>query len=124
PYYEAERIKPYFMNMENHDYIIYTSKNYIDFDERNVYYEARKRLKELEEVGIVDRTVYDDTTPIKVTYSLTDKGRDLYNVLDALRVWGERWGEGMNPCTHLNCPNCVYPIKKPSLDTKAKGTTT
>ncbi|MFX1251079.1 MAG: winged helix-turn-helix transcriptional regulator [Promethearchaeota archaeon] len=79
-----------------------------------------QRLKELEDAGIVDRQVYDDSTPIKVTYSLTDKGRDLHNVLDALRIWGERWGDNMNPCTHLNCSNCVYPIKKPSLDAKTK----
>jgi hypothetical protein len=34
--------------MDNPDYIIYTSKTYIDFDDHDVYYEAKRRLKTLE----------------------------------------------------------------------------
>lgn len=45
-------------------------------------------LKELEQDRLVERTVYPQIPP-KVEYSLTERGRSLMKVLDALCVWGE-----------------------------------
>ena len=47
-------------------------------------------LKYLGTEGILDRHVLS-TQPIAVQYSLTEKGRQLEPVVDALRVWGRRW---------------------------------
>ena len=49
-----------------------------------------ERLKELEAEGIVRRTVIPET-PVRVEYSLTDKGRDLTDVIQAVACWAERW---------------------------------
>ena len=49
-----------------------------------------ERLKELEAEGIVDRRVYPDT-PVRVEYALTDKGRDLAPVMQALHRWANTW---------------------------------
>jgi DNA-binding HxlR family transcriptional regulator len=49
-----------------------------------------ERLRELEEEGIVARTVIPET-PVRVEYSLTPKGRALGPALDALGHWAERW---------------------------------
>jgi DNA-binding HxlR family transcriptional regulator len=49
-----------------------------------------ERLKELEAEGIVTRTVVPET-PVRIAYSLTDRGRDLAKVLDELAAWAERW---------------------------------
>ncbi|PSR20742.1 MAG: transcriptional regulator [Sulfobacillus acidophilus] len=49
-----------------------------------------ERLKELEAEGIVDRHVYPET-PVRVEYSLTDKGRDLAPVMQALHNWANSW---------------------------------
>ncbi|MDP9310695.1 MAG: helix-turn-helix transcriptional regulator [Chloroflexota bacterium] len=49
-----------------------------------------ERLKELERHGIVERQV-DPSIPVKITYSLTEKGRDLQQVLDVLQAWADRW---------------------------------
>ena len=46
-----------------------------------------KQLRELEADGIVHREVYAEVPP-KVEYSLTGKGRNLRNVIEALRDWG------------------------------------
>lgn len=46
-----------------------------------------QNLKELERDGLILRTVYNQIPP-KVEYSLTDRGRSLMDVLDALCVWG------------------------------------
>ncbi|HVH14385.1 MAG TPA: helix-turn-helix domain-containing protein [Candidatus Angelobacter sp.] len=47
-------------------------------------------LKYLASEDIVRRDVLS-TQPVAVQYSLTEKGRQLEPVVEALRVWGERW---------------------------------
>jgi DNA-binding HxlR family transcriptional regulator len=49
-----------------------------------------ERLKELESEGIVERRV-KPSTPVLVTYSLTDKGRSLGTVVHAVAQWAEAW---------------------------------
>ena len=49
-----------------------------------------QRLRELEEEGLVGRTV-EAGTPVRVTYSLTEAGRDLGPAIHELRVWGQKW---------------------------------
>jgi DNA-binding HxlR family transcriptional regulator len=49
-----------------------------------------ERLKELEAEGIVLRSVIPET-PVRVEYTLTEKGRDLEAVMQALSGWAERW---------------------------------
>ncbi len=49
-----------------------------------------ERLKELEAEGIVVRVVHPDT-PVRIEYQLTDKGRDLHTVTDAVTRWAYRW---------------------------------
>jgi len=47
-------------------------------------------LKELSQKGMVDRKV-DSSFPIAVNYSLTKKGREMGDIVEAMRHWGERW---------------------------------
>lgn len=47
-----------------------------------------ERLKELENEGLIDRIVIDDT-PVKVIYQLTDKGKSLEDVLKELGKWAD-----------------------------------
>lgn len=49
-----------------------------------------KQLRELEAENIVNRKVYP-VVPPKVEYSLTEKGRDLYKVIQALGDWGQKY---------------------------------
>ena len=46
-------------------------------------------LKELEADGLVHREEYPQIPP-KVEYSLTDRGRSLIPILDAMCEWGDR----------------------------------
>ena len=48
-----------------------------------------QQLRELEDDGIVHRRVYP-VVPPKVEYSLTDYGRTLMPILDAMVAWGEK----------------------------------
>ena len=49
-----------------------------------------ERLQELGEADVVLRTAYPEV-PIRVVYSLTEKGRDFDHILEAVRFWGEKW---------------------------------
>ncbi len=47
-------------------------------------------LTNLEKEGVLKRKV-NTVSPISVTYSLTEKGQDLENVLKAIEKWGMQW---------------------------------
>ncbi len=49
-----------------------------------------ERLKELESEDIIERQVLD-CSPVRVEYALTDKGRALRPVVDAMAAWGATW---------------------------------
>src|SRR6059058_1376687 len=49
-----------------------------------------ERLQELEQEGIVERTVVPDT-PVRVEYALTRKGRALSSAIDAISEWAHKW---------------------------------
>lgn len=45
-------------------------------------------LRAMEEDGLLKREVFAEVPP-RVEYTLTDRGRSLESVIDAMRVWGE-----------------------------------
>lgn len=49
-----------------------------------------KRLRELEEAGIVTRTPVPDK-PEHMAYELAEAGRDLAPVVEAVGMWGRKW---------------------------------
>ncbi len=49
-----------------------------------------ERLQELEQEGILERTVIPDT-PVRVEYALTRKGRALASTIDAIADWAHKW---------------------------------
>ena len=48
------------------------------------------QLRDMEESGLLTRTVYAEVPP-RVEYRLTDLGRSLEPILDAVRNWGEAY---------------------------------
>jgi DNA-binding HxlR family transcriptional regulator len=49
-----------------------------------------EKLKEMEKLSIVKRTVYP-STPVKIEYALTHKGKALDPVIKAIEDWSESW---------------------------------
>lgn len=49
-----------------------------------------QRLGELEELGIVQRVVYD-SKPVVIMYSLTEKGAAFRQVVEAIQRWADQW---------------------------------
>lgn len=49
-----------------------------------------ERLKNLESIGLVTRTVYPET-PVRVEYELTEKGMSLKPVMDEIQKWSQQW---------------------------------
>ena len=55
-----------------------------------------QQLRELEKDGLIRRTVYPAVPP-KTEYSMTDFGRTLAAIIEAMQQWGQ---------THLNIAGC------------------
>lgn len=49
-----------------------------------------ERLTQLERFGVVQRKVYPEK-PLRVEYSLTVKGHEVYKILCELASWSKRW---------------------------------
>lgn len=87
------------------------------------------QLRELEEAGIVVRTVHAEVPP-RVDYELTELGRSLKPILIAMRDWGTDYakdhGEGLaQELTQVTCdaaqtavsaPVTAAPLKRRSAD--------
>ncbi|REA63635.1 transcriptional regulator [Dyadobacter luteus] len=48
------------------------------------------QLKQLERDGLIARKVYGEKPPVKVVYNLTDFGKSLRPVLEAITKWGNQ----------------------------------
>jgi DNA-binding HxlR family transcriptional regulator len=69
---------------------------------RNV---LNQRLGRLVEEGVLEKVPYQDHPP-RFDYRLTEKGRDLWQVLNAMREWGDRWAAPLGPPTELVHRTC------------------
>lgn len=49
-----------------------------------------ERLKDLEQEGIVKREVYPET-PVRIEYSLTEKGLALAPIIHEIENWSSKW---------------------------------
>jgi DNA-binding HxlR family transcriptional regulator len=52
-----------------------------------------ERIKELEEAGVVTRTVHGGA-PVRVVYALSDKGKALVPVMRGIEKWARAWDSG------------------------------
>lgn len=73
------------------------------------------RLRDLEEAGVLRRVPYQEVGKrTRSEYRLTDRGRDVYPVIAAIREWGERHLlDGQPPSTrslHRGCGDQVETV--------------
>jgi DNA-binding HxlR family transcriptional regulator len=64
-----------------------------------------QRLGRLVERGVLERVPYCERPP-RYAYRLTDKGRDLWPVINAMRQWGDRYESPSGPpieLVHVGC---------------------
>jgi DNA-binding HxlR family transcriptional regulator len=91
---------------------------------RNV---LNQRLSRLVEHGVLQRVPYQEHPP-RCEYHLTDKGRDLWLVVTAMRQWGDKWAAPDGPpvdvihtaCGHVSqavptCSHCGEPLEARTL---------
>jgi DNA-binding HxlR family transcriptional regulator len=57
-------------------------------------------LRAMEEDGLINRTVLVEEAPLRVEYSLSDLGRSMKPIIDAMEEWGTAYKAGLlgKPC--------------------------
>jgi DNA-binding HxlR family transcriptional regulator len=65
----------------------------------------RARLNSLVEAGVLARVAYSEH-PLRYDYRLTQKGRDLWPVLTAMRQWGDAYAAPSGPPIELVHRGC------------------
>jgi DNA-binding HxlR family transcriptional regulator len=63
------------------------------------------RLDHLVDRGVLTRVPYQEH-PVRHDYRLTEKGRDLWLVLTAMRQWGDRWEAEEGPPIQIEHQAC------------------
>lgn len=82
-----------------------------------------QRLREMEDVGLLERKAYQEIPP-RVVYSLTSRGSDLLFILEALQELGESWQRSLsyfsNSTETETCAHCFERIgpEIPELEEK------
>ena len=66
------------------------------------------RLKELEETGLLKKTIDSSSFPIKCEYSLTESGQDFVKIIKQMKSWGLTWLPKRKVCSEENCKNCAF----------------
>jgi DNA-binding HxlR family transcriptional regulator len=64
-----------------------------------------QRLTRLVDDGVLTRVPYGEHPP-RSEYRLTDKGRDLFQVIIAMRQWGDRWAAPEGPPLRIRHNTC------------------
>ena len=69
-----------------------------------------KRLKDLEAAGVIERTRASDTELYE--YALTDAGRAVEPIVDAMGDWGHRWVSTQATMAHLDVKLLMWNMRR------------
>ncbi|KRL00818.1 winged helix-turn-helix transcriptional regulator [Liquorilactobacillus capillatus] len=68
------------------------------------------QLNELEEDGVISKNIYS-TMPLKTDYTLTEFGKTLEPVIDAMAAWGNHYNQTIAGAEDFSQPGaCRWPV--------------
>ena len=66
-----------------------------------------QRLTEMIDENLIKKRVHAKKTPVRVYYSLTEKGSDACDIIEGLKAYGLKWGgKYVNDCKDIDCELC------------------
>lgn len=64
------------------------------------------RLKDLENEGLIKKSVDASSFPVKSEYALTKIGLDFISIIKDIKGWALRWKIHNKVCEQLDCKDC------------------
>ena len=65
-----------------------------------------RRLKELENDGLITKHIDATSFPVKSEYALTKVGLDFIGIIKDIKSWALRWKIHNKLCEQLDCKDC------------------
>ena len=65
------------------------------------------RLRELEDEGLITKTVDASSFPVKTEYRLTESGVEIIDVIKDIKRWALKWKIDNIACGNQDCRMCV-----------------
>ena len=64
------------------------------------------RLKELENEGLISKSIDTSQFPVKCEYSLTKSGEDFIKIIQDMKKWALKWKVRNIVCDRADCKEC------------------
>jgi len=64
------------------------------------------RLKDLEQKGVIAKKIVTDKMPVRTSYTLTTKGKELHEIITLLKIWNNKYDKTNLECDKTECVNC------------------
>ena len=64
------------------------------------------RLRELEQQGLITKSIDTSGFPVKCEYTLTESGREFIRIIKDIKKWSLQWKKKNKECEQQDCRHC------------------
>jgi DNA-binding HxlR family transcriptional regulator len=65
------------------------------------------RLRELEQQGLITKTIDTSGFPVKCKYTLTESGKEFIRIIKDIKKWSLQWKTKNKECEQQDCKHCI-----------------
>ena len=66
-----------------------------------------QRLKELENISIIEKVLINEKLPVRTKYKLTAKGKELQSIIESIKGCNIRYSDHQIECYKKECVKCL-----------------
>lgn len=67
-----------------------------------------QRLREMEELNLIEKKIISEKMPVRTTYRLTKKGKEFMELMYSVQKFGIKYGKSSENCGKKMCADCEF----------------